>query len=58
VIGFGEFINTLIQFVIVAFAIFLLVKAVNRLHKKAPEAPAATPEDVLLLREIRDSLKK
>ena len=58
VIGIGEFINTLIQFVIVAFAIFLLVKAVNRLHKKAPEAPAATPEDVLLLREIRDSLKK
>lgn len=58
VIGFGEFINTLIQFVIVAFAIFLLVKAVNRLYKKAPEAPAATPEDVLLLREIRDSLKK
>lgn len=58
VIGFGEFINTLIQFVIVAFAIFLLVKAVNRLHKKAPEAPTATPEDVLLLREIRDSLKK
>nr|WP_295375596.1 large-conductance mechanosensitive channel protein MscL [Pseudoxanthomonas sp.] len=58
VIGIGEFINTLIQFVIVAFAIFLLVKAVNRLHKKAPEAPAAPPEDVLLLREIRDSLKK
>jgi len=58
VIGFGEFINTLIQFVIVAFAIFLLVKAVNRLYKKAPEAPAAPPEDVLLLREIRDSLKK
>ena len=58
VIGIGEFINTLIQFVIVAFAIFLLVKAVNRLYKKAPEAPAATPEDVLLLREIRDSLKK
>lgn len=58
VIGFGEFINTLIQFLIVAFAIFLLVKAVNRLHKKAPDAPAAPPEDVLLLREIRDSLKK
>lgn len=57
-IGVGEFLNTLIQFVIVAFAIFLLVKAVNRLHKKAPDAPAATPEDIVLLREIRDSLKK
>jgi len=58
VIGFGEFINTLIQFVIVAFAIFLLVKAVNRLYKKQAPPPAATPEDVLLLREIRDALKK
>lgn len=58
IIGFGEFFNTLIQFVIVAFAIFLLVKAVNRLYKKQAPAPAATPEDVLLLREIRDALKK
>ncbi|CAN7466006.1 large-conductance mechanosensitive channel protein MscL [Pseudoxanthomonas sp. LjRoot143] len=58
VIGIGEFLNTVIQFVIVAFAIFLLVKAVNRLHRKPEAAPAATPEDVLLLREIRDSLKK
>lgn len=58
VVGFGEFFNTLIQFVIVAFAIFLLVKAVNRFHKKEAPAPAATPEDVLLLREIRDALKK
>lgn len=58
VIGIGEFLNTVIQFVIVAFAIFLLVKAVNRLHRKPDAAPAATPEDVLLLREIRDVLKK
>ena len=58
VIGIGEFLNTVIQFVIVAFAIFLLVKAVNRLHRKPDAAPAATPEDVLLLREIRDALKK
>ena len=56
--AYGEFINALVQFVIVAFAIFLVVKAINRLHKKPEEAPAATPEDVLLLREIRDSLKK
>jgi large conductance mechanosensitive channel len=58
VICIGEFLNTVVQFVIVAFAIFLLVKAVNRLHRKPEAAPAATPEDVLLLREIRDSLKK
>ena len=57
-IGIGEFLNTVIQFVIVAFAIFLLVRAVNRLHRKPEAAPAASPEDVLLLREIRDALKK
>ena len=58
VLAYGEFINALIQFIIVAFAIFLVVKAINRVHKKPEEAPAAPPEDVLLLREIRDSLKK
>ena len=58
VLAYGEFINAIVQFVIVAFAIFLLVKAINRLHKKPAEAPAATPEDILLLREIRDALRK
>ncbi|GHC00017.1 large-conductance mechanosensitive channel protein MscL [Thermomonas carbonis] len=58
VLAYGEFINALVQFVIVAFAIFLVVKAINRVHRKPEEAPAAPPEDVLLLREIRDSLKK
>ena len=58
VLAYGEFINALVQFVIVAFAIFLVVKAINRLHKKPAEAPAATPEDTLLLREIRDALRK
>lgn len=61
VLAYGEFFNALIQFVIVAFAIFIVVKAINSMHKKpapAPEAPAAEPEDVLLLREIRDLLKK
>ena len=58
VLAYGEFINALVQFVIVAFAIFRVVKAINRVHKKPEEAPAAPPEDVLLLREIRDSLKK
>ena len=58
VIGYGEFLNTVIQFVIVAFAIFLLIKAVNRIARKEPPPPAAPKEDILLLREIRDSLKK
>ena len=60
-LGYGEFINAVIQFVIVAFAIFMVVKAINRLHKKpeeAPAAPAEPSEDILLLREIRDSLRK
>ncbi|HBK47714.1 MAG TPA: large conductance mechanosensitive channel protein MscL, partial [Xanthomonadaceae bacterium] len=58
VIGYGDFLNTLVQFIIVAFAIFLVVKAINRLSRKQPPPPAAPTEDVLLLREIRDSLKK
>ena len=59
-IQFGAFLNTLIQFAIVAFAIFMVVKAINRMTRKpeaAPAAPPPPPEDVLLLREIRDSLK-
>lgn len=58
VLGVGEFLNTLIQFVILAFAIFLAVKAINRINRKPEAAPAAPAEDVLLLREIRDALKK
>lgn len=60
-IGWGEFLTVFVNFLILAFIIFLLVKAVNRLmprEEAAPAEPAATPEDVLLLREIRDSLKK
>jgi large conductance mechanosensitive channel len=58
VLAYGEFINALIQFVIIAFAIFLVVKAVNRMRRPEEAAPAATPEDVLLLREIRDALRR
>ncbi|GAA3915859.1 large-conductance mechanosensitive channel protein MscL [Luteimonas lutimaris] len=59
VIGIGEFLNAVIQFAILAFAIFLLVKAINRMHKQPEEAAPEEPsEDVLLLREIRDSLKR
>jgi large conductance mechanosensitive channel len=58
-INYGIFINTMISFIIVAFTVFLLVRAINRL-RRADDAkrPAAPPEEVLLLREIRDSLKK
>ena len=58
VLAYGEFFNALIQFVIIAFAIFLVVKAINRMRKPAEEAPAGPSEEVLLLRDIRDSLKR
>jgi large conductance mechanosensitive channel len=54
----GAFIGAIINFVIVAFVMFLVVKAYNRMKKPAEAAPAAPPEDITLLREIRDSLKK
>ncbi|GAB3104819.1 large-conductance mechanosensitive channel protein MscL [Lysobacter terrae] len=58
VLGLGEFVNAIVQFLIIALAIFLVVKAANRMRKPAAAAPAAPPEEVLLLREIRDSLKR
>lgn len=61
VFAYGNFITVAVNFAILAFIIFIMVKQVNRLKKStppAPTAPVATPEDVLLLREIRDSLKK
>lgn len=60
-IKYGAFINTLVDFVIIAFAIFMAVKVINKMKRAevaAPAAPAPTPEDVVLLREIRDALKK
>ena len=57
VFAYGNFITILINFVILAFIIFLMVKQMNRLKKQAPPAPPAPPEDVLLLRDIRDALK-
>jgi len=57
--NYGLFINTVIGFVIVAFAVFLLIRAINRLKVQEEAKPAATPpEEIILLREIRDSLKK
>ncbi|QBC33301.1 MULTISPECIES: large conductance mechanosensitive channel protein MscL [Pandoraea] len=61
VFGYGNFITVALNFLILAVIIFLMVKQINRLKRPAPEAPAApaaTPEDIVLLREIRDSLKK
>ena len=61
-LNFGVFFNVVISFLIVAFAVFLLIKAINRMKREEAAAPAAaepapTPEEVVLLREIRDSLK-
>ncbi|SFK49183.1 large-conductance mechanosensitive channel protein MscL [Rhodanobacter glycinis] len=56
-INYGTFINTIITFIIIAFAIFMVVKLINKMHKKEEAAPAAPPADVTLLTEIRDLLK-
>ena len=59
VFAYGNFITILVNFVILAFIIFMMIKQMNRLRKAEPPAPPpATPEDIVLLREIRDSLKK
>lgn len=59
VLAYGNFITVAINFIILAFIIFQMVKIMNNLKKEeAAAAPAPTPEDVVLLREIRDSLKK
>ena len=60
----GNFIQAIINFLLVAWVLFMIVKAMNKMKKKEeekpaePEAPAEPPEDIVLLREIRDSLKK
>ena len=60
--AYGNFLTVAVNFAILAFVIFMMVKQMNKMKKEAPAAapaaPAATPEDVLLLREIRDNLKK
>lgn len=59
VLAYGNFITIVLNFIILAFIIFQMVRMMNKLKKaEPPPAPAATPEDVVLLREIRDALKK
>lgn len=62
VFAYGNFLTVAVNFFILAFIIFVMIKQINRLKREAPppapEAPAAPPEDIVLLREIRDSLKK
>lgn len=57
-LGYGAFLTRLLNFLIIAFAVFLLVKQANRLMPRKEEAPPAEPADVVLLREIRDLLKE
>ena len=56
VIAYGNFVNVVFNFVILAFVVFLMVRQINRLRRAAPPAPPPPPEDVKLLREIRDAL--
>lgn len=58
VIAYGNFISIVLNFVILAFIIFQMVRIMNNMKKVEPAAPAVTPEDIVLLREIRDALKK
>ena len=58
VFAYGNFITVAVNFVILAFIIFLMIKQINRLKRKDEAAPAAPAEDIVLLREIRDSLKR
>ena len=58
VIAYGNFLTVALNFIILAFIIFMMVRAINRLQRPVPVAEAVTPEDVVLLREIRDSLRR
>jgi large conductance mechanosensitive channel len=61
IIKYGAFIQTVVDFIIIAFVVFMMVRLIAKMQKKqeeAPAAPAVTPEDIVLLTEIRDSLKK
>lgn len=57
VLAYGSFAQAVIDFIIVAFVIFMMVRSINNLKKKEEAKPSAPPEDIVLLREIRDSLQ-
>ncbi len=57
-LNYGLFINTIFDFLIISLSIFIVIKQINRLRKKEEAKPALVNEDTILLREIRDSLKK
>jgi len=57
-LAYGNFITVGLNFLILAFIIFIMVKQINRLRDTAPPKPAATPEDIILLREIRDAVRR
>jgi large conductance mechanosensitive channel len=58
IFAYGNFITILINFILLAFVIFQMVKIINRIRDEEPKPTPPTPEDIVLLREIRDSLKK
>lgn len=61
VLKYGAFLQTVVDFLVIALAVFVAIKAINKLKREEPApapAPAAPPEDIVLLREIRDALKK
>jgi large conductance mechanosensitive channel len=57
-VKYGNFLAAIIKFIVIAFVLFLLIKGMNKIIKKKEAAPAPTPEEITLLREIRDELKK
>ena len=57
-VKYGNFLSAIIKFLVIAFVLFLILKGMNKVIKKKEAAPTPTPEDILLMREIRDSLKK
>ncbi len=59
VLAYGNFVTIAVNFVLLAFIVFLMIKQINRLRRETPPpAPAAPPEEVMLLREIRDSVRR
>lgn len=58
VLAYGNFITVAVNFIILAFIIFMMVRQINKLKREAPVTPTTTPEDIVLLREIRDSLRR